>query len=284
MVLVTFLSRSLPAIGGFQPRASVVRAILPTTLRSSHPFPLPPTTTTRTTTTDHRPRFRTFATGMDDDESTSAAAVTPTTGTASEPPELSPWATGSFRTDIDDDGNDVVTPGKVNKSRFRQHVNPLARKFQMPTELAEDWPNDGSFGDATLPLHIDIGCGKAGFLLTLAAQRRPTPTAPPHPTLNYLGLEIRPTVATYARSRIPKHNLHGTVDVLGCNANVDLPRILRRYTSPDGGKGGTVKLVSVQFPDPHFKKRHGKRRVVTKELVGTLAEFMEEGAEVFFAE
>ena len=37
-----------------------------------------------------------------------------------------------------------------------------------------------------------------------------------------------------------------------------------------------MAFVSIQFPDPHFKVRHSKRRVVTPELVATLAKFMNE--------
>ena len=40
-------------------------------------------------------------------------------------------------------------------------------------------------------------------------------------------------------------------------------------------------MVTIQFPDPHFKNRHAKRRVVTRELVTTLAKFMPSGSTVF---
>lgn len=37
----------------------------------------------------------------------------------------------------------------------------------------------------------------------------------------------------------------------------------------------------VQYPDPHFKKRHHKRRIVQAELVETLAALLPTGATVF---
>lgn len=46
---------------------------------------------------------------------------------------------------------------------------------------------------------------------------------------NYLGLEIRPSVAQYARDRIQKWNANGVLEFIGCNANVDLDRLLRLY-------------------------------------------------------
>ena len=79
---------------------------------------------------------------------------------------------------------------------------------------------------------------------------------------------------------------------MGCNANVDLDRILTLYAGGvlKGGVGPTttatditpmVSFVAIQFPDPHFKKAHAKRRVVTSELVTTLAKFVGKGGGVF---
>mmetsp|Transcript_19881 Transcript_19881/g.22180 ORF Transcript_19881/g.22180 Transcript_19881/m.22180 type:complete len:297 (-) Transcript_19881:20-910(-) len=157
-----------------------------------------------------------------------------------------------------------VRPGK----RFRQHVNPLSRKFQMETQLPDGWPTN-IFDEIFRPLHLDIGCGKGGFLLELAKER---------PGKNYLGLEIRPSVAEYAKTRVATHNLEGSLGFVGCNVNVDLERVLNLYQTHGGGP---IDLVSIQFPDPHFKSSHNKRRVVTPPLVETLANFMLPGSVVF---
>ena len=179
----------------------------------------------------------------------------------SEESLVSPWALAKSR-----EGQ--------NKARFRQHVNPLARRFQMETELPEGWPQ-GTFDDPSLPLHLDIGCGKGGFLLELATTRRQEQA---DTKMNYLGLEIRPNVARHAQGRVARYNLTGSLDFIGCNANVDLRRLLSLYQE---NGGGSIDFVSIQFPDPHFKAAHNKRRVVTPELVVTLADFLAEGKEVF---
>ncbi|MFM7559333.1 MAG: tRNA (guanosine(46)-N7)-methyltransferase TrmB, partial [Cylindrospermopsis raciborskii] len=49
--------------------------------------------------------------------------------------------------------------------RVRQHVNPLARKFQTPI----DPPIWGQvFSQTNQPLHLDIGAGRGRFLLQMA--------------------------------------------------------------------------------------------------------------------
>ena len=208
-------------------------------------------------------------------------------------------------------------------ARFRQHVNPLARRYRMSAELPDGWPTS-VYDDPALPLFLDIGCGKGGFLLEMAGRGRGLPrrgggddddddededeeddaTTPPlssssssshwplPPALNYLGLEIRPGVSQYAQSRLSRRGLGGSVSFVGCNANVDLDRILTLYAGggvvKGGGVGSTttattpvVPFVAIQFPDPHFKTAHAKRRVVTSELVTTLAKFVAEGGGVF---
>uniref|UniRef100_A0A7S0PU57 tRNA (guanine(46)-N(7))-methyltransferase n=1 Tax=Asterionellopsis glacialis TaxID=33640 RepID=A0A7S0PU57_9STRA len=179
-------------------------------------------------------------------------------------PDVAPWSNSHHYGEIPE-----KIKRKNNKSRFRQHVNPLARKFQHPTVLSTNWPED-VYDDISLPLHMDIGCGKGGFLRDLAGNSTESK--------NYLGLEIRPSVVEYAQERIAKRGLTGKLDYVGCNANVDLERLLTHYVEAGGGP---VDIVSIQYPDPHFKASHAKRRVVTAELVETLAKFTPESSRIF---
>ena len=131
---------------------------------------------------------------------------------------------------------------KSNYRRFRQHVNPLAHQYQQPTLLTEEWPSN-VFDDCQKPLHLDIGCGKGGFLLELAAHEKAR--------FNYLGLEIRPLVVQYAKQRIVIHNLTGTLDFVGCNANVDLERIIQRCQQASGSDKLNLERVTIQVHHGH---------------------------------
>jgi tRNA (guanine-N7-)-methyltransferase len=144
----------------------------------------------------------------------------------------------------------------------RQHVNPLSRFYQLPRPLP---PLEELFADPQLPLHIDIGCARGRFLLALAQQQ---------PGWNHLGLEIRrPLVAAAEadRQELELTNLH----VLFANANVSLPAWLAQLPP------GRLALVSIQFPDPWFKKKHHKRRVLQPELLEELAGALPPGRELF---
>ena len=216
-----------------------------------------------------------------DDESTASSTTTSSTTTADSEvpikPRVAPWAAPDVK-------ERVYKKRRQNKTRFRQHVNPLARQYQQPTPLPEQWPAT-VYEQPALPLHLDIGCSKGGFLIDLCQHETQNRSLPAQ--YNYMGLEIRPMVAEFAQSRIPIHNLTGILEFVGCNANVDLERILTLYqgmakeestagddSTATAASPSFLHRVTIQFPDPHFKNAHAKRRVVRDELVDTLARFM----------
>jgi tRNA (guanine-N7-)-methyltransferase len=61
---------------------------------------------------------------------------------------------------------------------------------------------------------------------------------------------------------------------LFANVNNSLKPLLESF------EAGTLQRVTLQFPDPWFKKRQAKRRVVQPELVDTLATYLMDGGEV----
>lgn len=144
---------------------------------------------------------------------------------------------------------------------MRQHVNPLSQKYQQPPE-PPIW--EKTYANPKQPLHLDIGCGRGQFLLTMAQQQ---------PDWNFLGLEIREPLVIQASQlceELGLTNLH----YIFCNVNNFLPPLLASLPV------GVVQRITIQFPDPWFKKRHQKRRVVQPEVVERLAEFMAPGGTV----
>eukprot|EP01037_Dinobryon_pediforme_P040094 gene40094-49057_t len=96
--------------------------------------------------------------------------------------------------------------------------------------------------------------------------------------LHFLGLEIRRPVVDLCLRRKENSKLKN-IHFLAVNANVDLDDILSSLR--DREQPIEIRAVTVQFPDPHFKSRHKKRRVVNPDLVDSLAKHLREGTEVF---
>ncbi|HAC62470.1 MAG TPA: tRNA (guanosine(46)-N7)-methyltransferase TrmB [Cyanothece sp. UBA12306] len=146
--------------------------------------------------------------------------------------------------------------------RVRQHVNPLSHKYNQPIVLP-DW--NQVYSNVTQPLHLDIGCGRGKFLLNMA---------PLFPEINFLGIEIREPLVIEANEncdRLELNNLH----FFFCNINLFVANLL------DSLPSDVLRWTTIQFPDPWFKHRHLKRRVVQPELVNSLAQYLVAGGMVF---
>ena len=145
---------------------------------------------------------------------------------------------------------------------MRQHVNPLSQFFQLPLSLPS---KTILFRDSCYPLHVDIGSAKGEFLIELASK---------YPNWNFLGLEIRePLVSSSERKR--KNLELQNLKFLYCNVNVSLDEWLSDLNSDQ------LKRVSIQFPDPWFKRKHIKRRVLKKSLLNSIARYMSKDGELF---
>ncbi len=148
------------------------------------------------------------------------------------------------------------------KVRVRQHVNPLSKKYQTPVN-SPNW--EKVYAQVTQPLHLDIGCAKGEFLLRMAQLQ---------PDWNFFGLEIREPLVEQASAKVSElglTNLH----FLFCNVSNSLQPLLESLPAR------TLQRVTIQFPDPWFKKRQAKRRMVQPELVDTLATYLTDGGVVF---
>ncbi|XP_016464312.1 uncharacterized protein LOC107787276 isoform X2 [Nicotiana tabacum] len=150
----------------------------------------------------------------------------------------------------------------IGNLRIRPHVNPLRRALMIPAEVP-NWKE--VFGDATLPLMVDIGSGSGRFLMWLAKRNSSSK--------NFLGLEIRPKLVTRAEYWVNELGLKN-VHFISTNAMVSFQRLVSTYPGP-------LMLVSILCPDPHFKKKHHKRRVVQKPLVESITNNLAHGGQVF---
>jgi len=95
------------------------------------------------------------------------------------------------------------------------------------------------------PLEIEVGSGKGLFMQRAARQ---------FPEHNFLGIEIAKKYARFSAHRLAKEEVSNAVMISG-----DAHRVFRELV-PDASLAG----IHVYFPDPWWKQRHKKRRVLNE--------------------
>ncbi|HUH00416.1 MAG TPA: hypothetical protein VML75_00395 [Kofleriaceae bacterium] len=139
--------------------------------------------------------------------------------------------------------------------RTRQHVNPLGPSFEV---FRGELPRL----ERGRPVEIEVGCADAQFLFELAAR---------DPDRTYLGFEVRDVLVDAVNRRACAQGV--PVQAIFANANLHMDKVL----PPD-----RVDRVYVNFPDPWFKTRQRKRRMVDEMLARAIHAVCRPGAEVFF--
>ena len=145
---------------------------------------------------------------------------------------------------------------------MRQHVNPLSSKFNQIEEIPS---LSEMFDDSKLNLHLDIGCAAGEFLFDLALV---------NPSWNYLGIEIREKLVKTAKAKVRKREIKNLYFAYG-NANNILNDLQSKFIIQN------VKSISFNFPDPWFKKKHHKRRVIQPGFINMLSNSLQKGTLIF---
>lgn len=113
------------------------------------------------------------------------------------------------------------------------------------------------------PLELEIGSGKGLFLKTASEK------TPEH---NFLGIEIVHKYAKHTAARLSKAE-RVNAKVISGDAG---PLVSERITP------GSLEAVHVYFPDPWWKKRHRKRRVVNETSIQNFLRVLRPGGRFHF--
>ena len=145
---------------------------------------------------------------------------------------------------------------------MRQHVNPLSRNFN---EIERIPALIEMFGDSKSNLHLDIGCAAGEFLFDLALINT---------NWNYIGIEIRERLVKTAKLKVRERDIKNLYFIFG-NANNILNDVQNKFIIKN------LKSISFNFPDPWFKKRHYKRRVIQPGFINMLSKSLQKGTLIF---
>ncbi|XP_028417671.1 LOW QUALITY PROTEIN: tRNA (guanine-N(7)-)-methyltransferase-like [Dendronephthya gigantea] len=160
--------------------------------------------------------------------------------------------------------------------RQRAHSNPIAdHALDYPTTPDDmDWlslyPAFFEHKNDSCPKveYADIGCGYGGLLVSLATE---------YPDTLMLGLEIRIKVSDYVKDRVialreANPGQYQNINVLRGNAMKYLPNYFNK---------GQLKKLFFLFPDPHFKQKKHKWRIISPTLLAEYAYVMAVGGIVY---
>jgi tRNA (guanine-N7-)-methyltransferase len=138
----------------------------------------------------------------------------------------------------------------------------ISRHLLTLEQLPRPWDAVAVFGRRG-PLEVEIGSGKGLFLRSAAAA---------HAAVDFLGIEIARKYAMFAAAGLAKAGLP--------NARVLAADALRVFAEvlPDE----SLAAVHVYFPDPWWKKRHKKRRVMRQPLLEQLERTLLPGGTLHF--
>jgi len=113
------------------------------------------------------------------------------------------------------------------------------------------------------PLEIEVGSGKGHFLLQHSERQIDT---------NYLGNEIASKYAQFSAYRLAKNDRNNARVISG-----DGLRLFHEYLPVECTTG-----VHVYFPDPWWKERHRRRRIMQQEFVVDVQRVLVPGGRLHF--
>ncbi len=138
----------------------------------------------------------------------------------------------------------------------------LSRHLKKWDDLPRPWDASAIFGREA-PLEVEVGSGKGMFLLTAAQER---------PDTNFLGIELAEKYAEFCAARLARRKIANA-----CAISADAGRVFAELL-PDA----TLAAVHVYFPDPWWKARHKKRRVMNEGFVHQIERTLRVGGSLHF--
>jgi len=128
--------------------------------------------------------------------------------------------------------------------------------------IPKPWQSDQIFGRVA-PLEVEVGSGKGLFLRQVSVA---------HPERDFIGLEVSQKYARFSAAGLAKLGVRNAIVIHG-----DALRFFAEWL-PDC----SVEAVHVYFPDPWWKKRHKKRRVMKESFLRDVERVLTPGGRLHF--
>lgn len=158
---------------------------------------------------------------------------------------------------------------------MRMRYKPYARAelaawplhVNTPAQLRAHWA--GFFAEPSLPLHVELGCGKGGFLAAAALRNT---------ACNHLGIDIKSEVLVVAKRTVEREfsaAARPPVNIAIAAYNIEY---IGQILAPEDA----VARLYINFCNPWYKSGHAKHRLTHPRQLVQYREFLRPGAEIWF--
>ncbi|KAF2345997.1 tRNA (guanine-N-7) methyltransferase Trmb type, partial [Trinorchestia longiramus] len=157
------------------------------------------------------------------------------------------------------------------KKYFRQHAhaNPYADYIEYPSSPENvNWEQLFKSENSN-PDFLDLGCGYGSFLIFLSGM---------FPDKNCVGMEIRKKVFLFVKEKIVA--LQGK-QLMGKNCAIIQANAMLFYINYF--EKDQLEKIFCLFPDPHFKKKKQKARIICKQMLDQMAYTLKPGGRIYIA-
>ena len=155
--------------------------------------------------------------------------------------------------------------------RFKAWARPEleASSFYVlePEKIKGKWRKQ--FKEQNKPLHLELGCGKGGFISKIAVS---------NPDVNYIAIDLVDAMLGLAKRKVEEAYKNGnreTDNIL--LTRFDIERILLIFDKVDA-----IDRIYINFCNPWPKGKHRKKRLTHTRQLEKYKEFLKEDGEIYF--
>jgi len=125
------------------------------------------------------------------------------------------------------------------------------------------------FKNPNNPLHLELGCGKGGFISNISVQ---------NPNINYIAIDLVDAMLGLAKRKIEEAFKIGNREINNVLiTRFDIERILLIFDKKDA-----IDRIYINFCNPWPKGKHRKKRLTHTRQLEKYKEFLKPGGEIYF--
>lgn len=132
--------------------------------------------------------------------------------------------------------------------------------------------NKGNWGNSfpkNQPIHIELGCGKGGFISSAVTK---------YPNINFIAIDIKNEMLAMARRKIVQHLSENSLPA--DNIKIFIKNIAQIDTCFDSNDA--VERIYINFCNPWPKQKHKKHRLTHQRLLEKYKVFLQPMGEIWF--